>query len=1216
MGLTRIAINRPVFVLMLMLGAILIGLLSYNGMRKELNPDVNFGSITVVTSYPGAGPEEVNNLISRKVESAVAGVNGIREITSTAREGVSVVSIAFELETNMDTALSDIRSKVDTVGNSLPRDALKPTVSKNDFSSQPALYLAVNSKTLNSQELRDLLDKQLIDKFGQIQGVASADVIGGDQREIQVQIKKDKLIAYSLGLNDVQRAISLASGNIPAGHIVTGSQEYSVRVLGDFTNVDQIKNLVFTVTDPHGGGNGPSTTKTVRLTDVATITDAVVERSQYSRMNGVDNITIAISKTKEGNAVDITNAADKVCADIQAQYKDQGITFIKTLESAKQITESLNDLRFSLMFGIFLVAVIIFVFLHNFRGMLIVTLAIPTCIFASFITMKLFGFTINSMSMLSLSLAIGVLVDDAIVVIENIYRHLKMGEDPRDAAINGRAEIGLAAIAITLADVVVFLPVAGMGGIVGQFFKPLAIGFVMATLFSLFVSFTLTPMLASRWYRKGEDMEHPTGRFAKWFERMFGRVQNGYQNGLEWALNHRWFVFISGFCVLLSVFMFIGGSFAPTLIAAVLTASGAFALCAILGLAVFGYNFAKNTFPAGFKRLGVFLLIGLGFILFPLLLPAPINPVLAGIVALAGPLIVPFALVGLVAIVANAFTRTTKYRFLAFGVLFGLVFPIASLGGYAYGKWKQAAVFKFSFLPASDQGSLGINIQLPPGSSLAQTQDVVSRIEKIAMADPDAKYVTSQVGSQSGGFGGGGATGSNYAQINVTLYDKRAFMDVFRHSDERLRLIPTTYVSARLQQQIGHVAGATVIVDSGQGGGFGSPIQIGLGSNDHEALVATAKKIKDGLSKGAVPGVINPDISAKEGKPELQLIPDRARMADANVSLADYGSALRTAYSGNNDGKLRIHGNEYDIRVMLDLGDRNNPSIVQQIPVVFKQGNPITVGDLSTPQMKPAVDKIDRRNRLEEVKVTADVLPGNAPGTTAAKVKQWIIDNHLIPEGVSLRELGAADAQNREMGFMLGALGLGLLLVYMLLASLYDNLLYPLIIQLAQPMAFTGAILALIFTDQQIDVVGFIGLVCLIGLVGKNAILVVDYANTLRARGRTRHDALVEAGPTRLRPILMTTFALILGMLPIAFAIGRGSEFRQSIGIIIIGGISLSTLLTLFVIPCSYVIFDDISMAIGGLFGRGQDDKPLPTFPAEPPVGDPFSRSQPVPGGE
>jgi hydrophobic/amphiphilic exporter-1 (mainly G- bacteria), HAE1 family len=1222
MGLTKTAIARPVFVLMLMLGAVLIGFISYNSMRKELNPEVNFGTITVVTAYPGAGPEEINNLISRKVESAVSGVNGIREVTSTSREGLSIVSIAFELETNMDSALSDVRSKVDGVTNAIPKDALKPTVSKNDFSAQPVLNLGVSSSTLSSRDLRDLIDKQLIDKFGQIQGVSAADVQGGEKREIQVQVKRDKLIAYGLGINDIQRAISLAAGNTPVGKIVTASQEFAVRIPADFTTPEQIQGLVFTVSDNKGGNNGGNTTRTVRLADVATIKDAVQERSQYSRLNGKDNITIAISKAREGNAVQITAAADKVIADIQKEYKDQGITFVKTLESAKQITESLTDLQTSLMFGIFLVSLIVFIFLHNFRGMLIVILAIPTCIFASFVAMKAFGFTINNMSMLALSLAIGVLVDDAIVVIENIYRHLKMGEDPRDAAINGRSEIGVAAIAITLADVVVFLPIAFMGGIVGQFFKPLALGFVMATVFSLLVSFTLTPMLASRWYRRGEDLENPTGRFAKWFERMFGRVEKGYRNGLEWALNHRWFVFIMGNAILFAVFMFIAGSFAPKVGDVFFSkapggppmpgpAMMLLALSIVLGIAVFGFQFLRAAFgDIARKR----LYLGLAGVIFVGGVAMGLKPLM--VLPLA--FLLPLILVGIVGFIANLGMRKVKSRLIVNAALFGLLFPVAAVGGFYFAQWKKDMVFKFSFLPNSDQGSIGIKIQLPQGSSLARTQQVVSQIENVVMKDPMVKYVSAQVGSQSGGWGGGGTTGSNYAQITATLYEKAALIDKMRKSDETLRWVSSSFVSARLLQHIGHIPGATIFVDSGQGGGFGAPIQLGLGSNDHKLLVSTAKKIKEGLLAGKIKGIINPDISVKEGKPEVNLEPDRQRMADANVSNADMASALRTLYNGNDDAKLRLHGEEYPIRVMLDLQDRNDPTVLASVPVVFKQGKPILVRDLTgEPKIVPAADKIDRRNRLEEVQVTANLLPGFTPGSVQQEVDKWIKDDHMIPDAVQLRPLGQADAMQREGQGMMSAFFLGLLLVYMVLASLYDNLLYPFIIQLAQPQAFTGALLALVLTDTQFDLVGFIGLVCLVGLVGKNAILVVDYANTLRHRGRTRHDALVEAGPTRLRPIMMTTLALILGMMPVALALGRGSEFRQSIGIIIIGGITLSTLLTLFVIPCSYTIFDDISIAIGGLFGKKADQQPAPPS-EEPPVAptDPLPYPETVRGGE
>ena len=498
MELTKAAINRPVFIFMLMLAAIGVGLLSFYTMRVELNPEVNFGAVTVSTTYPGAGPEEINNLISRKIEEAVSGVAGVREVTSTSVEGQSTVVVSLELEVDTNVALNDVRSKVDAITGNLPKDALKPQVTKFDASSAPVLNLSLTSKTLDSRALRTLVDDKIADRFGQINGVAAASVSGGDVREIQIQVKKDALLAYGIGIADVQQAVAGATLNAPSGKLVSGDREYSVRVLGEFKDSDEIRNMVFTVRDVSSPNAKP---KTVHLSDVATIIDGSAERTAYSRLNGTDTVAITIQKTKEGNAVEITKGVDAVIKQLQEQYKDLGLSFVKTNETGKQITESLDDVTFALEFGIFLVALIVYIFLHNFRGTLIVALAIPTCIFASFIAMKMLGFTINNMTMLAMSLAIGVLVDDAIVVLENISRHLRLGEDPKEAALNGRGEIGLAAIAITLADVVVFLPVGTMGGIVGQFFKPMALGFVCAVLFSLFVSFTLTPMLASRWYR-------------------------------------------------------------------------------------------------------------------------------------------------------------------------------------------------------------------------------------------------------------------------------------------------------------------------------------------------------------------------------------------------------------------------------------------------------------------------------------------------------------------------------------------------------------------------------------------------------------------------------------------------------------------------------------------------------------------------------------------
>jgi HAE1 family hydrophobic/amphiphilic exporter-1 len=1156
MNLTRAAINRPIFIFMLMIAAFLLGAICYNGMRKELNPDVSFGTVTVTTQYPGASPDDINQLISKKIEDAISGVSGVRQVTSTSQEGLSLVVLQLELGTDLDAAVNDVRSKVDTVTDSLPKDALKPEVSKFDNTSTPVLEVEVASKTLSSKQLRDLIDDKISDRFAQIPGVVAVGVSGGDVREIQVQLSKDKLLSYGLGIEQVQQALAAASLNVPAGHLVSGPQDYTVRVIGQFETTQQVRDMIISISDPRSFNSRASN---VHLSDIATVSDASVERTDYARLNGQDTIAIAIEKAKDGNSVTIDQQADQLVSQMTTEFKSDGLTFTKTYNEAKQITESLADLQFALMFGILLVAIIVFVFLHNMRGTIIVALAIPTCIFCSFIGMRIMGFTINSMSMLSLQLAIGVLVDDAIVVLENIYRHLRMGEDPRDAALNGRGEIGLAALAITFADVVVFLPIGFMGGIVGQFFKPMALGFVCAVLFSLFVSFTLTPLLASRWYKAGEDMEHPSGRFAQWFERGFHNLELHYRNSLEWALTHRWFVWISGNLAIVAVGMFIAGSFAPT-----------------------GGTAAKNA---------------------------------QGALASAIPLVKLAILLGFVVFVINGIRGTLagrrpawRIQYILSAVAFAAIFPISSIAGNAFASWKKEAVFKFQFLPDSDQGQVNANIQLPPGTSLAETQKAVDYVESKFKTDPDMKYYLSTVGGQGAGGFNSSASGTNYAQVSGTLYDKKSFMDSmpWSHPTEKLRLRSDKTVAADLTEKIGRVPGAQISI--GSQGGFGADIQLQFLSDDHQLLLATVQKVQDALANGAVKGVINPVLTTNAGKPELQIKPKREDLADAGLTPETLGNAIRILYQGDDNTKLRHNGREYGIRVMMDYADRDNLDAMNQVPITFIQGNPIFLPSIATVAQAPGVDRISRQDRSETIGVNADLLPGYAAGTVSAQITDWLNKSNQIPKGVTFKQGGSADAQAREGVFIMSAFLMGIVLVYMLLASLYDNLLYPLIIQTAQPQAMVGAILALIITDKPLNLVGIIGVIALVGLVGKNAILLVDYTNTLRDRGRTRHDALVEAGPTRLRPIMMTTMALILGMLPVALALGRGSEFRETIGITIIGGISVSTILTLLVIPCSYTIYDDITIAFARMMGKRpqhlitqeQDsmfDEPEPSLP-------------------
>lgn len=1123
MGLTKTAITRPVFILMVMLAAVLMGFIGYNTMRVELNPDVSFGVVTVTTIYPGAGPDEVNTLISKKVEEAVTGLANLREVVATSQEGVSAVSLQFEVGTDIDVALADVRTKVDAIVGELPDNAEKPIIDKFDTSQDPVLTLGVRSDSLSNRQLRDLADNTLKDVFARVTGVAAVSVSGGDTREIQVRLNRDSLIRYGLGIVDVQRAIQSSTLNVPAGRIVEGDKEYTVRVLGEVDTVDGLKNTYLSLRDQ----NNPGPIKTVRLGDVADVVDTNIERRTLSRIDGDEAVTMVVAKAKAGNAVEISKAIREGGPEsmLSRLEKEYGINFIVTLDSSDQIKESLLDLNFALIFGIVLVSAVIWMFLHNFRGTMIVAIAIPVCLFTTLIAYWAFGFTINNLSMLALSLAIGVLVDDAIVVIENIYRHLTMGEDPVDAAINGRAEIGLAAIAITLADVVVFLPIGFMGGIVGQFFRPLGIGYAVAVMVSLFVSFTVTPMLASRWYRKGEDWEHPKGWFARWFEGLFQWFADRYRGAVRFSLHHRWYFFGGGFAVLAALFIFIGGSFAPDVPSAAKSGTGLIFLSWIIAV-----------------------LIVLGNLVFH---------------------------------------RKLRLGALAGALGFSALFVLAPVAGKMYHEWKKEDVFKFAFAPPQDTGVANINVEMPPGTSLEATSNMVAKLEKIAMDHPYAEYVTSQIGRKSGGFGAS-SLGTQFAQITVTLYDKEAMMDnilFWQKHEGKMRPSSVTgeSVASELTAKIGKVPGAKVTVTTSEGFSFGAAIQLAFKSDDRDLLVRTTTKVKEALQGGAIDGVINPDVTSKPGKPELQAVPDRARLAQSNITVQEMGGALRSLYEGDNTAKFRTSGNEYDIRVMMDLADRNNPNTLGSVPVTFKSGNPIFLKEIATIQNGTGVDKIDRRDRQEVITVEADLLPGFAAGSVQAKIDQWLTDEKLIPEGVTYRPLGQADAQAREMVYLFGALGLGLILVYMVLASLFDNLLYPLIIQLTQPQAMVGALLALVLTDKTLNIVGFIGIIALIGLVGKNAILLVDYANTLRERGMDRFDALVESGGTRLRPIMMTTLALLAGMLPVALAIGRGSEFRETIGITIIGGTLLSTFLTLLVIPCSYSVFDDLSINLGRL---------------------------------
>jgi HAE1 family hydrophobic/amphiphilic exporter-1 len=1043
-----------------MVAVIVLGLYALNRTQVELQPKVDFPIITVLTVYPGASPDEVETLVTKPIEDAAAGVEGLRQITSVSQYGVSQVTLEFYIGTDIGQAYIDVQSKINAAIGLLPKDAERPVISKLDTQSQPTMYISLTGNR-PPYELRDLADNIIKDRLGNVPGVAAVTVSGGQKREILVAIDKERLNAYGLSINAVVRALQAANLNLPAGRITEGERDYNVRLLGEFRSVDELRNLRLYLQNPR---NPMMPGATIRLKDIADTRDTVEERTVITRLNGKEDVTLVVQKASDANALEISRGIHETLERIQQEYPD--LKFEITFDQAESIAESLTDLRIALYLAIILVVLIVYLFLYNVRGTFIVALAIPTCIFASFIAIYFFGFTINFMTMLALSLAVGVLVDDAIVVIENIYRHLSMGEDPMEAAFNGRSEIGLAAITITFVDVVVFLPIAFMGGVSGQFFRSFGLTVAVTVLFSLLVSFTLTPMLASRFYRRGEALEEPKG-FFRWFDSLYRRVERGYRHVLDWALRHRWLVILTGNGLLLIT------------------------LVLVIGSAMRG---------------------------------SPLLP--------------------------------------------------------------------FRFAPSQDQGLIGVTVKLPPDAALSQTDAVVKRIEQAALTIPEVKFVSSLVGASSAGFIGAGDQGPRYANIQITLHPKKALLDSLmfwvKH-DEPLRTRSDVEIASELREKIGEIPGAQISVNaiSGfRGAGFGQPIQLAMVGKDTTTLLEAADRVKRAISQ--IPGIKDPDLSWSSGKPELQVFVDRERATRLGVSIAEIALALRTAYEGDTSVKYREAGQEYAIRVRLNEADRKRVSELSNLVVTYIQGAPVYLRDVATIRLSEGPTRIERADRQRRVVVLGNLMPGYSLGNVRVQIDQRLREQNLVPPGVRTQWFGEAETMEREGAYIVQALLLSFILVYLLMVALFENWLYPFIIMFSQPQALVGALLALIVARSELNIVSMIGIIALVGLVGKNAILLVDFTNTLRSRGLPRDEALKQAGPIRLRPILMTTLALVLAMVPIALAVGRGSEFRAPLGIVIMGGMLVSTLLTLVVIPCMYTVMDDLTRWLRGLFIRSR----------------------------
>jgi HAE1 family hydrophobic/amphiphilic exporter-1 len=1028
MGLTRLSIRRPVLVLMAWVALGVIGLRLLWAMPVELLPNIEFPVVSIVTVYPGAGPQEVESSVTKPLEDAVGTVSGIREIQATSQEGLSLVVVQFQLGTDLNAATAAVREKVDAVRAQLPREVLAPVVQRFSFSAFPILSLSLTSATRSPRQLRELVDDRLKPRLEQISGVANVEVIGGQTREVRIAVDRDRLQAYGLGLGQFTAALTQENLNVPAGFLKEGRREYAVRALGEFTSLEELRDLRLGL--PGGG--------TVRLGDVAEVTDGVGERTQLSRLDGRESVTLLVRKAADANTITVAEAVKRELGRIRREFPDLQVTIAS--DASTFTREAVNDVFLALLLGIVLASVIVFFFLHDAVNTFIVFLAIPTSLLSSFVVIAGLGFTLNFFTLLGLSLAIGILVDDSIVVLENIHRHLERGELPAEAAYNGRSEIGLAAVAITLVDVVVFVPLALAGGIFGQLLRPFGLTVATVTLFSLFAAFTLTPMLAARWLRRRTGHEEPQGFAARLFaplDRFYSWLDGTYRGLLSWALRHRaWVVLLGGLSVL-------------------------------------------------------------------------------------------------------------------------FVLPLTSRLG-------------FEFIPSVDQGVFTVRLELPAGTNLETTEAAARRVEAVLRRIPEVETVITNVGTS----GQQSQTGPQFAQLLVRLREER------RRTDRE--------VVAQLQQdpEANRIPGARVVYAAGNVAGPISPVEVRVRGEDLDLLSATADRIADRLR--TVPGIR--DVDVRLGRPELRVRMDRERAAELGLSTAAIAGILRNAVEGSTDLKFRTGEKEVPVRIrMVRGGQPLRPEDLGDVLLAVVSGRPVYVRDVARIEPGTGPTRIDRRNRQRVVSVTANLKPGSFAGNVNQLAARAIAD--LRPPGVVVEFGGQAEQIAEAGGTFLFALGLGVVLVYILLSALFESTFTPLAIMLALPLAWVGGILALLLAGKSLSMVSAIGFILLTGLVMKNSILLVDYTNTLRARGLPRTEAVLEAGPTRLRPVIMTTLSVILGSLPVALEFGKGSELRSPLAWAVIGGLAWSTLLTLVVIPVTYTLLDDLR---GWVTMRVRGFRPMP----------------------
>lgn len=1028
MSITGIAIKRPLLLIVIFTVLVMFGIQSYRSLNYNLLPKIEVPTVSVSTLYPGASAAEVQTTVTKKLEDAFSSVEGLNQINSTSQESVSIITIEFKSGTDIDKAERDVQRKADQALNDLPDDAERPQVNKVNLEETPVIKAGITAN-MAPRNLYDLMDNQLRPILQNVAGVGQVNIIGGDEREIQININQDKLLAYGLSIAQITQAVNNANLSFPAGSIETQNQQLSIRYDANVKSLDQLRNLIVFQHPKQGG---------IYLKDIAEVVDATAKTTAINHINGIPSIGVQIIKQSDANAVDVSEQVKKTFSNIETQYKAQNLKFNISSDQSVYTLNSADAVMFDLMLAVIIVGIVMLAFLHSFRSSMFVLVALPASIIPTFIAMYVLGFSLNLMTLMALSLVVGILVDDSIVVLENIYRHMEMGSDKRKAALEGRNEIGFTALSITLVDVVVFLPLALAGGMIGSILREFSLVVVISTLMSLFVSFTITPLLASR-FGKLEHLKNDT---------LWGRINLGFENFIDTIKED------------------------------------------------YGRLLQKVLHKKRWLLSGTILLI-----------------------------------IGSIALVPTGFIGA-------------------------------------AFIPKTDQSDLILNMELEPTATIYKTNMLVQQAEKILMEQPEVEKVFSSIGFVSGSVSGT-SSNANLAELTLTLADKKKRS----MSAEEFG----TYIQNKLS---GAITGAKFTASSTSitGNVSSAPIQIAVKGVDLKDVRQVAEAYQKVVE--AVPGTQFVKLSVKDRKPEVDIKLNREKMSLLGLNASMVGATLQNSFSGSDQSQFKQDGNEYDIRVSLDKFNRSDIKNVRNLPFVNSEGQSILLSQFADVSETLGETTLQRIDRLGSITVQANVI-GRPTGTVSDEIKEKTTSIKL-PAGISVEYLG--DTKNQGDAF--GSLGLALLtafiLVYLIMVALYENAVYPFVVLFSIPVALVGAFLILALTMETLNIFTIIGMIMLLGLVSKNAILIVDFTNNLKAEGRPVKEALIEAGRERLRPILMTTLAMIFGMLPIAIASGAASEIKNGMAWVIIGGLTSSMVLTLFVVPSMYLIIDNLLVRLSG----------------------------------